>query len=206
VLIRHQFGSEGHAYLRSYLEANEAFGKRLGRLLLTHHDIDRGRMWAFVPADSLPEHRTDFARGGLLREVDSSLDEVVGDWLLAELRRPSPAPRIVCVEGALERRTDGWLTKHPEYRVFFCGEDPDTYETTESPLPDLDRWCGGADWRPDLGIIAPLPAEIQQLTNRQSVPPDALEEMAAAASVIIVGAWDDEAFLFWQPSATDGRA
>jgi hypothetical protein len=24
--------------------------------------------------------------------------------------------------------------------------------------------------------------------------------MAASASVIVVGAWDDEAFLFWEPS------
>jgi hypothetical protein len=205
MLARHEFGPEGVAYLRSYLEANEAFGKRLGRLLLTHHDIERGTAWAFVPVDSPAESWTDFESGGLFRKVDPTWDEQVGGWLLAEVGQSSPRPRIVCVEDALARRQDGWLERNSEHRAFFCGDEVYSYETSDTPSADLTRRLGGATWRPAVGVVTALPNGVEHLTNRQSLTPEALEEMAVAATAIIVGAWDDEAFFFWEPREAPPR-
>ena len=49
VVSRHRSGAEGYAYVRSYLEANGAFGKLLGPLLLAARDIDRGVVWGVRP-------------------------------------------------------------------------------------------------------------------------------------------------------------
>ena len=67
---RHQFGPEGHAYVRRYLESGARFEKRLGALLLDHHDVDGGSVWAFVRADSPPEKLAAFETGRLFPKGD----------------------------------------------------------------------------------------------------------------------------------------
>jgi len=62
-LVRHEFGPEGIAYLRTYLASNDGFGKRLGRLL-GGRNLDAGTTWAFVPAGSSRQKRVDFQQGG----------------------------------------------------------------------------------------------------------------------------------------------
>ncbi len=200
MLIRHEFGPEGAAYVRSYLESNESMGKRVGRLLLAHHDIDSGITWAFVPVDSPLDRRTAFEEGGLSPASTPSWEEHVAGWLLHQLRQQSPMARVLLVEGAYQRRTDGWLQKRPDDPAVFCSDDVYRYETAETAPGDVHRWLGGAAWRPDVGIITTLPQGTDRLINRQYLSLEELEEMAVNASSIVVGAWDDEAFFFWQPS------
>src|SRR4051794_15925864 len=109
MLARHEFGPEGVEYVRAYLAANEEFGKRLGRLLLSHHNIDEAIAWAFVPADTPVERRTAFETGGLFPKRDREWDEVVGNWLHSQVGAPTERPRLLCVEDAYSRRQDGWL-------------------------------------------------------------------------------------------------
>jgi hypothetical protein len=200
-LVRHEFGPEGTTYLRSYLESNERFGKQLGRLLLTHHDLDRGTVWAFVPADSPLDRRTAFEEGGLSPARVPSWDERAVGWLLDQLRQPSATGRVLLVEGAVERRTDPWLQKWPDDPVVFCGDDVYFYETAQAPAADVERWLGGATWKPDVGIVTHLPHRPDRLTKRQDLTLEELSEMAGGASVIVVGAWDHEAFMFWEAPA-----
>src|ERR1700729_2071837 len=56
VLVAKPMGGDGIAYVNRYLEANAAFGKQLGRLLLDKLALDQGSAWAFVP-DPLPDDR-----------------------------------------------------------------------------------------------------------------------------------------------------
>jgi hypothetical protein len=69
VLVRRDFGSVGLEYVRAYLESNEGFGKQLGRLLLDHHEIEKGTAWAYVPDPVLALRGdialTDFESGGV---------------------------------------------------------------------------------------------------------------------------------------------
>lgn len=208
-LVRHEFGPEGTAYVRSYLESNEAFGKKLGRLLVTHHDLDQGTAWAFVPAESPMDRRTAFEYGGLRPASVPNSEERVGGWLLQQLRRHGAAARVLLVEGANELRTDPWLKNRPDDPVVFCGDDVYFYEPAGAAPPDLKRWIGGATWRPDVGIVTELPRGAGRLTPRQELTLEDLDEMAANASVIVVGAWDDEAVMFWErsePSVTEASS
>ncbi len=195
--------------MRSYLESNQAFGKKLGRLLVAHHDLDRGTAWAFVPGDSPMDRRTAFEEGGLRPASEPDLEQRVGGWLLHQLRQPDAAARVLIVEGAHELRTDPWLENSPDDPVVFCGDDVYFYGTAESAPSDLVRWLGGATWRPDVGIVTDLPLAPNGLTNRQSLTPEELGEMAVRASVIVLGAWDDEAFVFWErpvPSTSEASS
>jgi hypothetical protein len=201
MLARHEFGPEGTAYVRSYLESNESMGKRLGRMLLAHHDLDQGIAWAFVPVDSPLDDRTAFEEGGLSPASAPTWEERVAGWLLQELSQQSATAGVLLVEGAYERRTDGWLEKRPDDPVVFCGDDVYYYETADAGPDQVQRWLGGATWEPDVGMVTKLPQGTDRLTNRQSITHEDLEEMAVSASVIVVGAWDAEAFFFWQPSA-----
>ncbi|HEV3408110.1 MAG TPA: hypothetical protein VG079_05420 [Gaiellaceae bacterium] len=186
--------------MRSYLESNERFGKQLGRLLLAHHDLDRGTAWAFVPADSPLDRRTAFEEGGLSPARAPSWQEHVVGWLLDQLRQPSATRRVLLVEGALERRSDASLPNRADHPIVFSGDAVYYYETAESSPDDVERWLGGATWRPDVGIVTDAPRGAERFTERQELTLEELDEMAASASVIVVGAWDDEAFIFWEPS------
>lgn len=212
-MVRHEFGPEGPAYLRSYLQSNEGFGKRLGRLLLERHEIESGTTWALVPANATPDSLVNFESGifppaGPAEKVDvgymvpvfdASSNDAMRDALDGLLAKPSARPSLLVVESALARRTDGW--DQPERQVFFCGDDVYDYALTKDPEAEVSWVPSGATWTPDVGIVTVLPAALGDIADGDSVSPAALEEMAAAAVAIIVGAWDNEAPLFWESTA-----
>lgn len=210
-LIKHRFGREGAAYIRSYLESNERFGHRLGRLLLDHHDVECGVTWALVPTDVPPEKLADFEEGifpsaGPPAKVDvgymvpvfrASSNDAMRAALGALLATPNARRAVLVVEAAYDRRTDDW-DQRPERRVFFCGDDVYDFELAQHQDAELTFVPTGATWSPDVGIVTALPAQLESLANGDSVSPAALAEMAGAATAIVVGAWDNEAPLFWE--------
>lgn len=117
-LVRHDFGPEGTAYVRSYLRSNEAFGKRLGRLL-ARRDLEAGTTWALVPADSSPQQRlrlkaglfpdagppVALEHGYLTPKFDPSSHAQFRRALGDLLSLPSGSPRLLCVEWAYGERT-----------------------------------------------------------------------------------------------------
>lgn len=213
MLIRHDFGPEGVAYVRSYLERNDRFGRRLGSLL-AGRDIEAGTTWAFVPAASSPRWRVDFEHGGLFPHrgppvqsedgvlvpvFDPSLDPQITAGVAGLFSRPSASPRLLCVEQAYARRTDPWLAERPDEDVFFYGDDVYAYATADAPIEQATRLLGGATWQPNVGIVTVLPDGLQEMRKREPISPEALGDMAAAAIAIVVGAWDGEGLLFWEP-------
>ncbi len=95
------------------------------------------------------------------------------------------------------RRTDPALDTLPRgEQLFFCGDDVYWYA---GPAKADDALQPGATWDPNIAMVAPLPRALESIANRQSVDPEALEDMAAAAVAVIVGAWDAEGLLIWEP-------
>jgi hypothetical protein len=212
-VVRHEFGSEGSVYVRSYLEANASFGKRLGRLL-TACPIEAGTTWAFVPADSAPERLVTFERslfppsgraqrvevGFMVPKFVPSANPAVKEALAGFLDTAGPASRLVCVEDSYRRRSDFRLPVDQwAHQVFFCGEDVYEFAGGEIPLEESARMLGGASWKPDVGLVTSLPEQLDTIEQGHEVTAEQLEEMAMAAVVVVIGAWDDDSFLFWEP-------
>lgn len=215
-LIQHEFGPEAIAYLRSYLANNERRGKRLGKLI-ARRDLEAGTVWSFVPPESSPEtlaNLTDeplFASTPIVfdehghswqRKHDPWKDPEVIEWLDGLLARPEISPWIVCSEDVRASRTDSWVAEHPEYDLFFCGDEVYMYASDGSvghPADAIADAAGHAVGNPSVGIVTTLPPD-SKIENRRSLTEQTLEEMAAGAVAVVVGAWDEEGFLVWEPA------
>jgi hypothetical protein len=197
MIVKHTFGPEGAAYVRSYFASSRGFGKRLGSLL-ERRDIEAGTTWAFVPAASSARQRVDFEHGMVLPGAAASTSSwsAVANWLGALLGSP-PSGRLLCVEDAMARRSDPWLVNEADRKVFFCGDD--VYHCAGAD-DELDHFvlAAAASWKPDIGIVTALPSGREQISNRQSLEPESLEGMAARAVAVVIGAWDAEGFVLWQ--------
>jgi hypothetical protein len=204
MLVRHDFGPEGHDYLQSYLEANGAYGKLLGPLLLAAHRIADGAVWAFVPAELPRERRsplTDFEDGYVYpdRGRQSARQESNDGWL-RETRNSVPGSWLLSIEDALAKPSDPFVAKRHDPK-FFCRDSVYWYQTADEADARTRIALGGALWQPTVGIVTMMPASGRRL-NRQTLKDPALAQLAASATAIVIGAWDDEGLIFWEPSAS----
>lgn len=214
---RHELGAEALTYLRRYLDRNARHGKRLGRLL-AQRDVNAGTAWAFLPHEPSPSMFVDFENGGH-NTVDPQLDpsewstlvdpmfDPIMEWLASVLRDQTGSTRMFCVEDRDFLRSE--ITEDPPPAappgaqrgpLFFCAEDVYEYALAddvedEDFMPPL-----GALWQPDVGIVTELPFLSQPVPRGHSVSPEAIERMAANMVAIIVGAWDQEGFIVWEPA------
>lgn len=200
-IVRHAFGPEGVAYLRVYLDRNEGFGKRLGHLLSVR-DLESGTTSAFVPASSSPEAFGDFERGGLFSRASDSASadtSAFQTWLGDRLRNLPPSTRLVCVEDALSRSTDLASQAPGGDPRFFCGDA--VYRYARTPEDAIRIVKPGATWTPDIALVTTLPDGLRELRSGQRVNDEVVSAMADAAIAVVVGAWDAEGLLIWEPAA-----
>lgn len=194
MLVARDLGGEGISYVRKYLEANSAFGKQLGKLLLETLDLAQGRAWAFVP-DPLPASRAadlvDFDTGGLFRRHGQAWRQEVNRWLAAKV---DGRPHLLYAESSLARATDPFVADLAGWR-FFCQDS--VFECVELPTDEdvADRF-GGATWSPDVAIVMPRPARAPE--DRTVVSASELAAFAGTTAAFGIGAWDDEGAVFWE--------
>lgn len=198
-IIRHEFGPDGVAYLREYLDSSEGFGKRLGPLLKTR-ELDAGTITAFVPSHSTLQQRMDFGRGGLFTEAgdgETSGTPALQQWIRDMFASPGSPPRLLCVEDALGRRTDAMPATSSSRARYFCGDD--VYWCTTNPEDAAGLLRPSATWTPNVAIVTLLPCGWSDVRSEGSLDPAVLRGMAHAAIAVIVGAWDAEGWLIWEP-------
>jgi hypothetical protein len=204
MVVRHVFGAEGHAYVRTYLEANGKFGKLLGPLLLSAHQVDGGVAWAFLPEQIADKRRaplTDFQSGCLYpsRMDSDECTQSMLDWLRAAVNRVSP-PWLVCTEDAYASPSGPYQARHQE-PVFYCRDSVYDFQTAASPAPVHTDYFSGATWCPAVSIVTTMQRAI---AVRETIDEDAVAALAAAATAIVIGAWDVEGCIVWEPyEATD---
>lgn len=153
-----------------------------------------------VPATSSPAHRLDFERGLPFfgEGPDGSPKSSVEEWLRASVSAPSPTPRIFCMEDAVARRTDGAVERLlTEKKAFFCGDAVYWYGTADSPQDSALR--ASARWDPNIAMVTTPVTGQKNIEHRDFVSPAMLERMAAAALAVIIGAWDADGFVVWEP-------
>jgi hypothetical protein len=201
-------------YVRRYLGANARFGKRLGALL-AERDIEAGTTWALVPSDSAPDRRAAFEaslfppagpahkveRGFMVPNFIPSTNPQITSAVGALLNPSEGENFLLCMEDAFGRRSDFKLSPDQWPRqVFFCGEEVYDFALADTPLDEAVRVLGGAEWRPDIGLVAPLPNNREAIHTGDDVSPAELSQMAESAVAVILGAWDDDSLLFWEPA------
>lgn len=194
VLVRRDLGPEGISYVTSYLQSNEEFGKQLGRLLLAAQRIEAGIAWAFVPSP-MPARGaplTDFETGGLVSRREGTWSAQVQAWL-ASLATANGV--FVCVEEGLHRPSDPVL-RSLEQPAFFYGDSVFSFGPPESD--ELPRLLGVATWSPSVSIVTDVPAK--PLPDRDYIEQRELMQLAANAMAVVIGAWDDEGLVIWEPS------
>jgi hypothetical protein len=196
MIVRHDFGGVGIAYVRRYLECNREFGKLLGVSLLERFDLGRGSAWAFVPEAAETElgpRLTEFEHGWVDPKADPSWRPTFDEWLRS-VQRPT-VPMVVVYEDALAKPSDAFLQstdrKHVSYdeSVFF-------WDNAAAGGPAVERLLGGATWNPDVAILAPT---AQPELSQRAFGIEAITELAEHAAAVAVGAWDDQGFIVWQP-------
>ena len=198
VLVRHEYGSEGAAYVRSQLLMNQGY-KRLGSLL-AHHDIEHGRTWALVPAGSSAAQRTSF--DGSWSGFDFDWETEAAQWLAEAARAQTDGRGLLCFEHWGADKEDPFLqTGEDVGDVFFCGKDVYEAVTQSAPVEAFGDLATESLWYPTIGMITRLPGGTDQIPSRGEVTVGQLTVMAETAAVIIVSAWDAEGLVFWQPSA-----
>jgi hypothetical protein len=196
VLTRQNLDLEGRSYLHSYLEANARFGKQLGALLIEHYDITDGSLSAYVPSP-LPSTRpapiTEFEYGGLYPRRDPEWAHRFGEWL-ASLARAGATDAFL--EGANESPSDGFLRTY-EWPVFFCGQSVLFHSSLSGSTLNQQLGLGGAIWRPDISIVTGLTGGLP--SDRTTIDHADLVGLVERTLAVIVGAWDEEGLVFWEP-------
>lgn len=73
------------------------------------------------------------------RKHDPWRDPEVVHWLEGLVGGSERSTRIVCSEDVYAKRTDEWVTEHPEEALFFCGECLDAGQRWPNTCPELGR-------------------------------------------------------------------
>lgn len=195
LISRCDLGAEGIARVRS--ELTDASYRPLGELLLKR-DLDEGAVWAFVPSDVPRDRLLQFEQSLGPYDPDIDLAPTIEDTLQKAMSTHG-ARAVLCMQTAGWNATDPWLENEPDARVFFCDEVLFEFARTGDPL--LETLREGL-WYPTCGMITRLPEPLSQLEPRDEVSRGQLAEMADAANLLIVGAWDAEQPVFWESQTT----
>jgi hypothetical protein len=200
VLAWFDLGDRGRSYVRSYLESNEAFGKRFGRLVLDNVPIADSVVGVFAPDDHQPERLMEFERGGVFPTRAPDWEQKAGGRLRELLAPDGDHAAGLWIEDALAKPTDGWIANRPEDETMvFCGDSVIHYADGDSDPGRLLKLCSGATWNPNVALIASAPPPLSPPPNRQAVGPDHINAVAAATTAMIIGVWDDDGLLFCEP-------
>jgi hypothetical protein len=202
MLVRQDLGPEGLEYFGSYLAMNGEFGKQLGPLLIANHDLQTASVWSFVPvplAAARAAPLTAFEAGGLVPKRDPASRGLVREWLETKC---DAGPLLLCAESALGGPTDPYVARLTQ-PVFFCGESVIDYRQLPSQ-EIVDELFAGAVWNPEVAILTDVPDVPDVPDDRSTITRAELAYLAEKAVAVVIGAWDDEGLIFWEPADAAG--
>jgi hypothetical protein len=193
-LKRVNFGSVGHDYVERYLDSNRRFGKQLGRLLQDR--LGTGVVWGWVPTDVPGERVMRLGGGGVFPGSVPEWESRMLGWLVEQLTEG----QMFCCEGAMELPSDGFLASpsHPDLPVFFSGDSVFFYEEAGATQEQVSRWLIGDVRLPDIAVVCAAPGGSPP-AKWETVDVSVVESIAESASVVVLGAWDGEGHVYWEP-------
>lgn len=190
MLAKYQFGLEALAYLKGFL----ANGLTLSRSFLDV-PLERGEVFAYLPPDLRFSSANDFECGAALTpEQASETQQWLEKFVSDHLGKRNAACAVF--EHALASSDDPWLRTFEDV-VFFYGSEVYYFVLSSqgTTLIDdaLDGAAAGHFFR---GILTELPAG-SSLSNREHVSHELMQVLKARTAHIIVGVYDQDAYLVW---------
>jgi hypothetical protein len=180
-------------YVRQQLAQHGVGGRLLGRRLL-ERGVGGGRLWAIVPASRAAAAAADL-------EFDAIRSEEERKQLMAETARQlrpllAGVPRrLLTLEWCdpVEYLSGG--TAH----AFLVGDSQFEYATADEPDEAIAEVLWGALWFPTVGVIGAAPSNVA-LPGTRELTPEHVEEILDGLRLVLVGAWDADGYVFWEPA------
>ncbi len=181
-----EFGPEGLAWVRKCLSGGNTLSKLLLKL-----PLETGRVYTYLPDGLAPSRRTMFESGGIFGKTGSELDR---RWRTEVRSYLSASEDRVCIVEDIAQVDEAGLDTSDE-AFFSYGKEVYDYLTYRGQ--DLNRirftMSKGRQY-PSVHLLTKIP-EGATIHQRQEVSRHVLEELAANASRIMVGAYDEESYL-----------
>lgn len=178
-------------YVREQLEQHADLTRRLGTQL-KRLDLERGRLWAIVPVE-----RAEQALGDLESDPIQNKEErkaLARETARVLRSRLAPAPRrVLTIEwwNAMDGLYD--LSAHG----FLVGDSLFEYATNADPDETIADLLSHMLFFPTVGMIAPVPEEVD--LNVRDLAPEVIDEAIANVELVLIGAWDADGYVFWEP-------
>lgn len=180
------------AYVRQQLALHGAGGRVLGRRLL-ERGLGEGRLWAMVPVARSAESaadlefdaiRSDEEREALMLETARALRPLLAD----------SGPSLLALEwcNPVEYLSGG------SDQAFLVGDSEFQYASAADGDDVISDVLGGALWFPSVGVIGAVPGGVA-LPDTRELTPEHVEEILDGLKLVLVGAWDADGYVFWEP-------
>lgn len=193
VVCRYDLGKEAVAYVRGQL-GMLTFSRALGEL-----PLDAGAVHAYLPPELPPERLLNFEASvhiptGLdfFAEADERVNRDIADALWGR----GPRCALFEINDMGDRQRDGvWTIPRLRY-------GSELYSYADAAAADRAGLKEALYWGnpyPFVGAVARLPDDLQGRGAGGAVSAEQLRALAAAVTMIIVGAYDDETKLLWIP-------
>ena len=195
MLTRVSFAPQAVAeHIREQLRQNRDDGRMLGRLL-AGLPLDRGATWAFVP-EGAEAKAHDFDAGIFSPEDTAELAALLAERILPRLATPRPdGSRGVLV---FEYWTDVDGHQDSPAKSFRVGTSTFDYADAATNRAQVERLLRSALWFPTVGVVGRLPEGAGD-EDRKTLPPQTLDTLVETVELLLVGAWDADGYVLWEP-------
>lgn len=157
-----------------------------------------GRLWAIVPVARAVEAAADL-------EFDAIRSEQERKALMAATARAvrplleGPPPRMLISEWC-----NGVEDLHnASVHAFLVGDSEFDYATADDADEVIEELLWGALWFPTVGVIGAAPVGVAFPETRE-LTAEHVEEILDGLRLVLVGAWDADGYVFWEPLKARG--
>jgi hypothetical protein len=180
-------------YVRQELALHGAGGRLLGRRLL-ERGLGEGRLWALVPAVRAAESAADL-------EFDAIRSPEERDALLVETAR--------ALRPYLEREPNQLLALEwwnavedlhgASAHAFLVDDSEFNYVTAADDEEQIAQTLDEVLFFPTVGVVGSMPSGVA-LPGTRELTPEHVEEILDGLRLLLIGAWDADGYVFWEPS------
>jgi hypothetical protein len=193
MLQRIELTTRANRQILRELAHNRQCERLLGALLSTL-PFDHGTAWALVPANSAFAAEEDFDEGIFSPDEEELLPDQLAEWVVNKLRADSDGFPIVAFEYWTDIEDDAGVG-----RTFRIGQSLFDYADRDASLATVAHLLGSSLWFPTVGLIGNLPRDLVGI-DRCETDISTLEHLVTTLDAVLVGAWDAEGYVVWEPS------
>ncbi len=177
-------------------------GHELSAATLEGIDLSNGHSRAILPTEIPSPNSSDFRWG--MRVRYKGADRVLSDFLLGLARK---GDMCLVVEDEFSSRGDAWLSKK-EYLTGISTGYVDDHVLHWSPLDpnNIDLTIKtievGSHGYPRNCFVASVNNEFMNTFIDKSLHTDVIDKIAESIVALVIGAFDDESYVVWEPRST----